>query len=166
MTINNFGSKRKSYFWWLVISISILLAFTVSIGSRGAHYIANRSSDPIYTWKSGALQVWGGVVPDTCALTTKKCVCNLSKSVSSCAFNFSFYELSADAFIDVKRKQGDPSIIVNKSVRCSHNKVHQIQNCFIDFRWNKKEPANESISIVMGGSSGIQPIVNLQISAK
>lgn len=166
MAINNCGSKLKSYLWWSVISISILLAFTAGLRSKGAHSIANRSVKPIYTWKSGALQLRGGVVPDTCALTTKKCICNLSTLVPSCTFNFNFYDLNADTFIDVKRRQISPAIVVSKSIHCSQNKTHQIQNCLVNFRWNKKDPVHESVNIVMLGRDGAQTIVDLQIATK
>ena len=166
MALNVFSGRRKRYLWWLIIGLAILLAFTLNIGSKGTSYIANRSANPIYSWKAAALQMRGGVVPDSCALTTKNCVCNLSESMPNCTFNFNFHDLNSDVSIDVKQDQLAPLIVINKSSGCSNNKPKQIENCSVAFQWTKKDAGSKAARIVMQGSNGIQPIVNLQITAK
>ncbi len=159
--------KNKVFIWGLIIAFVIMISVMLNIGSKGTNYVANRSIHPLYSWKSGALQVRGKVIPDTCALATKNCVCNLSESMPICTFNFNFHDISDSISLQVKEGQSNASsIIFSRSRGCLESKENQIENCSIDFQWNKKEPGSKKVSIVMEGLNGSQSLVNLQINAK
>ena len=168
MDTNHSSGHRKVYIWILVIAVIILVAVMLNVGSKGTQPVANQSTkSPMYVWKAGALQVRGGVVPETCALTTKNCACNLSESNAVCTFNFNFRDISNDVSIQVKQDQTIASkIMISRSSGCSENKAKQIENCSIDFQWSKEETHNEKVRIVMDGANGSQSLVNLQINIK
>ena len=91
----------------------------------------------------------------------------MSESSSICSFDFNFQNLSSDVSVQVKQDSPkSSSIIISRSMGCVDSIKNQIENCTINFSWNKKEPNNEKVRIVLEGAIGTQVLVNLQINAK
>lgn len=166
--MENIKSKRKIPLWlWVVIFLLIIMAVMLNIGSKSSHYVASQPTKDLYTWKSGAVLVKGGVIPETCGLTTKHCSCNLTESMSSCTLNFNFDSISEDTAILVHVDRAIEAIIQFKqSSGCFDSTKNQIRNCSIDFQLAKNEPIDGKVSIVMNGNKGSQTLVDLNINAK
>jgi hypothetical protein len=164
-------SKKKTIVLGLIMGIIVIILASVMLNGYGPkksqQYIPNRSESPIYSWKSGGLHVVGNIVPDSCVLTTKNCVCNLSESSTSCTFNFNITDLSNNVRIQANQKSLNMSaIIYTKSIGCTDNESDQIQNCSIIFKWDKTNPGSENTQIQLVGDKGAQSLINLQINAK
>jgi type 1 fimbria pilin len=159
--------KNKKVYILLLIAISItVIAISSNIRSNGSHSIPNRSPTPVYSWKSGAVQVRGDIVPATCALTTKSCVCNLSESNQLCLFNFNLSGLNQSARIQAKHNASMPSIIYTASPECQVKESGQIENCSVTFKWSNSGTGEENTQIQLDGPSGTQPLINLRIKVR